>query len=316
MITIVDNGDGSFLYTEDEQVYYVQNSNVNSVEVVNTGVVFTMKSGQIFRIDDYTLVSGAGSPQDIVDQIESIINNSPCAPITLGDFVGDQPIIGAAVTNHGAFITGGVGPFTLNTTGTLPPGATGVEAIEASPGVWAWQFTGTTFTTFGTSTFIISGADANGCAVTPKEYTVRVGKQFVMSGFPTIPSGVPAIIATIPVDIIGTIGTDVNVYVSSITALVTDSHNLTFGLHAPNGESASFFGAGDTSGEDVIGANFFNDVAYPSVSTGTAPYTGDWFAEYGNIFGSESNGDWFIMAGIQTDPEGTLVSFTFTLIPI
>jgi hypothetical protein len=113
-----------------------------------------------------------------------------CPTISLGDFVGEQPYIDGSVDANGAYITGGEGPYTMTLLeGVLPGGVTGLMSVETEPGVWVWLFEGTFYDEFGIFTFMVGGTDANGCVITPREYTVEVWLVSEQANIPVDPSG-------------------------------------------------------------------------------------------------------------------------------
>lgn len=199
-----------------------------------------------------------------------------CPTITLGD-LAIQPLVGMDVEEVGAFITEGEGPFTLNYTGDYPDGATAIESIEVEPGVWAWHFTGATFSTLGIFTGTVSGTDANGCEVTPKEYTMEVKLLAEGVGLPTnIPGGIEV---DIPVSgLTGYYGMDYYLERSHLTVVADDLEVAYFQLRSPINVPLEIFNGAEGLPGTNIDANFINPYfgVYPNINTASNPYDGDY----------------------------------------
>lgn len=214
-----------------------------------------------------------------------------CPSITLGSIMGVQKYVGDQFGN-GAIVTGGTAPYTFSvTSGALPDGAV-LNQLEVSPGVFAWYLTGTA-TTFGSFTFSIGGTDANGCAITPRSYTIEVWQEFtvnagavVLSDETLIPvSGLPAVYGT-------------GVALSHITLNVTSG-----GINqAPTLDSPLYSGEASIAGGlldgDIVDAVIYNSgTGFSLMSSGTTPFTGNWSSSqnYNTEFsGNDTNGDWII----------------------
>jgi hypothetical protein len=92
-------------------------------------------------------------------------NGGDCPTITLGDLTEPYALVGEAFSDTVA-PSGGSSPYNLSiTVGSLPNGL----SLNTSTGA----ITGTP-TTFESQTFTIGGNDADGCSVTPKEFTIDV----------------------------------------------------------------------------------------------------------------------------------------------
>jgi hypothetical protein len=233
---------------------------------------------------------------------------SPCPSITLLDLtyqvgtnlvvgVGQDITIGANFSNS---ISGGVAPASLSvTSGSLPGGCT--FNYNASKTVWRIQYNGSA--TFGSYTFELGGTDANGCAITPRSYTIEVWVQKSVTPGVIAGGGVTSFPVTVS-EISGVYGTAATLAKIEFGIVYPDLTNIGCYIESPDTIPVdSLFSAGwDSIGMLMIGADLTGCVinngtlgVYPSTSTGSAPYTGNWndtnLGELGNYFNDNFTGD-------------------------
>lgn len=248
-----------------------------------------------------------------------------CPAITLGDLdwrFADTPyfILDSGDQYAAIPITGGVAPYSLSVSGgALPTGTT--LTLDGSD----WLIDGTP-TEFGSFTFTIGGTDANGCAITPREYTVEVWAQFQIIN-QLFDNGTNFYI--IPVTGINTTYGSTNLVSLEFNITLADvSQVTTIGLLNPDSSIALLLSPTvPLAGSNLTGAAFYNHniTDYPFITTGTAPYTGNW-KDYDetsgisdsydlNYDGQNNIGDWTIVIA-NSGPAGTLESAILTFKPI
>jgi len=212
-------------------------------------------------------------------------------------------------------IVGGLAPYNISSD-DLPAGIT-IDYVTDTK----IRFIGDGVT-FGTKTFNLYGTDANGCAITPKEYTIEVRQQDVYTGPSDIDPGLNTYI--IPVSGLNN-PTITSQLVSVLTTLTHPATEELYG-YIVNPDNA---GTSDLFILNTIGADFDQMVIYnsaiqanPDLDTGSAPYTGNWSDAPGGLFngnacaaGINPNGDWeynILNSGATT---GTLTTVTLLFKP-
>jgi hypothetical protein len=246
-----------------------------------------------------------------------------CPTISLGDFVGEQPYIDGSVDANGAYITGGEGPYTMTLeSGSLPGGVTGLMSVETEPGIWAWLFEGTFYTDLEICTFTIGGTDANGCPITPREYTIQVRARFTNaapgSWGPGGTGQAPITCSGLPV----LLGTGIAIHSISINnASGTDLSDISIVALDPSTDQAiTLIGVAAISGTQITEA-VFNETSIINISSSSQPYTGEWNdSEFSSGFsefdGYDPNGTWSFDAMSQLSSEGELTTVTIIFKPI
>lgn len=251
---------------------------------------------------------------------ENTGGEAACPTITLGDLdyisggtdghitVGSFCVVGLGAIGSGS-ISAGVIPASLSvTSGTIPPGCT-LNHFAPIPAVDFWRISGIP-TTFGSYTFTIGGTDANGCAITPRSYNIKVGEVFTNNtpepivGLSTqliIPvSGMPNLLGT-------------NVIIKSVIWNATSSINDGISLYMDNGSiSLSFNNYYTLSGSDFTDT-IFDTSSVDNITDASAPYTGSFSpsqieaAGFGKFDGTDPNTSFNFT--LSDDAESTMGSF-------
>jgi hypothetical protein len=203
--------------------------------------------------------------------------------------------------------------------GSLPGGVTGLMSVETEPGIWAWLFEGTFYDEFGIFTFTVAGTDANGCVITPKEYTVEVWARFEdatanpLFGVMTFAvSGLPA-----------TIGTGVRVERIEYSATVVD--NSAVGLYLDDtgipGNQNLLINGMTLSGSDFTDT-VFERGSVVSITSASAPYTGTFSPSsetpsgFDAFNGSDTNGNWSLYFSLFSPTDGEWIYARIIFRPI
>jgi hypothetical protein len=230
--------------------------------------------------------------------------------------------------NFSESATGGTAPYTLSvTSGSLPTGT----ALAYNPAKNVWGISGIT-TTFGSYTFTIGGTDANGCPITPKVYTLYIGKLFGGTTGAIGPSTIDSYTFTVS-GIAGVYGTNAKIgYLNLNSVTFSDLTELGVFVDGPGGGSSDYllaqgFGGMGFSmdGANLASCQIMNNTlgTYATPALGGAPYTGQWSditpeypAGYFSYFtGQTMNGTWTV--NFDTGPvAGTLGSMFLLILPI
>lgn len=224
-----------------------------------------------------------------------------CPTITLGDLSNG---LKDTVYSDSVAPSGGQSPYNLSVTiGTLPTGLSLNSATGAITG---------TPTVFESQTFTIGGTEANGCAITPKEYTVQVWKEFIYTG-PTVINDGSANYFLIPVSGIDTPYAGNELVSVEVDFTYTDLAETQLLVANPDNYNAGLYSA-TLSGTALTNAIFYNNDLEdnPPISGGSNPYTGTWSPEsrFEGVFtGMTTTGNWAIV--INTTNTGGSSSGTF-----
>lgn len=247
-----------------------------------------------------------------------------CPVITLGDN-WTNGMVGQAFNPTAQSVSGTDGPHTIQVlSGSIPAGLTiDTESYEETPGNWVFEMYGNP-TTFGSYTFTIGGTDVNGCPITPKEYTIEVWAQFTYSTPLSINSG--SNIFSIPVSGLPAVyGTGVKLDHAELNITKSDNTNITALLLYPASGYFTYYSiyAGITTqltGSDITSCNAY-DSGYPIITTGSAPYSGNFIGEddaytFSSAWdGAVVNDSWVLQLD-SFDTQGSINSVTLTFKPI
>lgn len=248
-----------------------------------------------------------------------------CPSITLSERWGNGSV-GDVFLNGVCDVFGGVGPHQIVVeSGAIPDGLTiDTETYEENPGDWVFELYGFP-TTAGSYTFTVGGEDANGCPITPKEFTIQIVAQFTLTN-QTIVVGANNFL--IPVSGLQSPGYTAGQLVSveyNITGTVEDLEVYFFtpdGMYTTYSQFAAPYGGAAITGASLVGTVFYNSgiTVYPSIEGSSAPYTGTWLDDYGGGsfdaqlagYADVMNGNWTLFIFNNGVGSYTLNSVTLT----
>jgi hypothetical protein len=259
---------------------------------------------------------------------QEIEEGGGCPTITLGDFVGEQPYIDGSVDANGAYITEGEGPYTITLeSGSLPGGVTGLMSVETEPGVWVWLFEGTFYTDLVIYTFTIGGTDANGCVITPREYTVEVRARFEGTVIPYAGSSSSQILWNNITGLPTSLGTGVEIHSIEFNAHVDGPYTLAdVGCDFADLNDTAFLILFSSLSNILSGQDLTNTVLSPDgvglISSGTPPYSATFsdsqvsgsFADFNGL--NPNDGFYSNLSNEPGDVTGGFISATIIFKPI
>lgn len=235
-----------------------------------------------------------------------------CNTIALSDLAQTQFFAGDTIDEVITVNPDSLSGYTFSiVSGSLP------ENVELYLGVsGTCEILNTSHTTlvFGKSTFTIRATDNDTGCYGEKTYNIEVWAKFTKN----TPVNITVIShMDIPVTISGTIGVDVLLESTeiNITRAILDTLVVPYTLEDPAGFNAiNCISQGTITGADLTNTVFSED-GVDNISTGTAPYTGTWFAGLNGLLdGSSVNGTW--KADVAGTIQGTIDSITLTFKPI
>jgi len=243
---------------------------------------------------------------------EKSFTESTCPSITLGPLswgLGNQYfLVGQLGASVDALISNGTAPFTPSVTaGSLPTGMS--VSVVSFFGNNYIRISGSP-TTFDSYTFTIGGTDANGCAITPKVYTIEVWVQKSVTPGAIAADDITEFPVTVS-EISGVYGTTAKLAKIDFDIDFADLDGyIGCYIYSPDTSPADclFPQAWDSVGMAMTGADLTGCVinnnslgTFPNTVTGTAPYTGNWNDLNGglidpyfdtNFTGDTMNGTW------------------------
>ena len=263
--------------------------------------------------------------------IKSIGTQGDCPTITLGDlnYQGQAiPLVGTFLAG-GALITGGSPGYTLDSVAGSVPGLT--FAVAEFGGDWYFGLQGTP-TDFGSYSITPVITDANGCAITPREYTIDVWVSKSVTPGTITADDITEFPVTVS-EISGVYGTTAKLAKIEFNLDYSDLGSIGCFIYSPStSPGSSLFSSGwDSQGMVMTGADltgcFINNSSlgtYANTSTGSAPYTGNWNDETllpsnyfdDNFTGDAMNGTWTVHFETTGGITGTVNSITLYFKPL
>ena len=193
--------------------------------------------------------------------------------------VYDSVSLGAFFTES---ISAGTPPASLSiTSGSIPAGTT--FSYRANRQVW-WIEGTPDPGTFGSYTFTIGGTDANGCAITPRSYTIEVWLMKEVTPGVIAGGGVTSFTVTVS-GIAGVFGTAATLAKIDFDITYVDIADIGCYIDSPDTSPTGclFPQSWDSEGMNITGTPITGCIinnsslgTFPNTATGSAPYTGNW----------------------------------------